>query len=212
MTTDIAYIYVLRDPDTLEIRYVGKTDNLERRLSVHYADAIRGHTHCNRWVRTLRDKGKRPVIEAVEQTTSDEWEERERYWIDYLRAQGCRLTNTAEGGAGGAGPHTADARAKISQARRGMRFTQEHRNQLRKHKDELYSSEHGRQLKEQYSRAYAALTDEQVIEVWTLAHQGGISQEAIARMYHVPQSTVSEIKSGKRYQHVPRPHLPLLKT
>jgi len=144
----------------------------------------------------------------IEETTPDEWQDRERYWIQHYKDTGAPLTNTSEGGKGGSGPHTEEAKRKISRGRKGMKFTEEHKERLRQRKAKLYNSKRGQELIEQYSRDYGKLSDEQVVEIWLLAHQG-IPHVNIAKMYNTPDSTVSEISTNKRYKHVTRPEFPL---
>jgi hypothetical protein len=119
-TPKTTYIYILRDPETNAIRYVGKADNLEKRLQRHLQKDV--DSHRSRWVNSLKRRGLKPVIELVEEVPYDQWPERERYWIARFRAQGCDLTNTATGGNGGSGPVSPEVRAKISAANKGRKF------------------------------------------------------------------------------------------
>lgn len=88
-------IYRLKDPITLEVRYVGKTvSSLEKRLGEHISYSKKGKTHRDNWIKSLPD---RPIIELIEECDDSIWEERERYWITYYKA---RLTNHTDGGEG----------------------------------------------------------------------------------------------------------------
>lgn len=108
-----AYIYALLDPDTDEIRYIGWTKQPPIRFSGHISDAKRRcKSHCNRWVATLLECGKLPVMQIIEETDTDHFAERECYWIDYHRSIGTRLTNTADGGSGAPGVHLSDEHKK----------------------------------------------------------------------------------------------------
>ena len=63
------YIYVLKHPDTLEIRYVGKTvRKLSRRLGNHIANAKgnKHNKHLSNWILSILKEGKRPIIELLE--------------------------------------------------------------------------------------------------------------------------------------------------
>lgn len=97
MTERMIYIYSLIDPRTDEVRYIGKTNDLKGRLHEH-ALKRDSATHKAHWVNQLRAAGLRPCMEVLEETTEAHWEERERYWIAYGKAQGWRLTNIREGG------------------------------------------------------------------------------------------------------------------
>jgi hypothetical protein len=92
-------IYALKCPDTLKIRYVGKTIlSPEARLAQHFCDpSVNRRT---RWLRKLAQGGKRPVIEVLEVVEEHHWQDRERFWIAKLRADGCDLVNLTDGGEG----------------------------------------------------------------------------------------------------------------
>ncbi|HEY7413949.1 MAG TPA: GIY-YIG nuclease family protein [Ktedonobacteraceae bacterium] len=96
------FIYILCDPDTDEVRYVGKTTDLKTRLQRHLqASELRPETHRVHWLRSLVAAGKKPVMKVIEEVTRETWAERECYWIEFYRAAGANLTNTADGGNGG---------------------------------------------------------------------------------------------------------------
>lgn len=91
------YIYGLLDPRDDQIRYVGKTDNLERRYQMHLRDKY----HCYRvyWIQSLREAGLLPTMKVIEEVSPEQdWGDRERYWVQYYREAGCRLTNGTDGG------------------------------------------------------------------------------------------------------------------
>lgn len=113
-------IYVLRDPETGEVRYVGKTtQRLCSRLTGHMQ--CNPETHSGRWIKLLRDKGLRPLIELIEEA-GDDWPERERHWISHYRDSGASLTNLSQGGDGHNGFHTSEeTRAKLSAASKGKK-------------------------------------------------------------------------------------------
>ena len=98
-------IYVLIDPSTNEIRYVGKTtQRLCNRLSGHMkADFA---TYSGRWIGVLGKRGLRPKIHLIDEAL-DDWPDRERYWIKFFREAGCRLTNVSAGGDGHNGFYTS---------------------------------------------------------------------------------------------------------
>lgn len=94
------YIYALLDPDTEVVRYVGKSDNPERRLLRHLGFYEKKETHKTRWLRKLVNEGKRPLLKILEEVSIEEWGDKERYWISMYKEN---LTNTADGGIGGNG-------------------------------------------------------------------------------------------------------------
>jgi hypothetical protein len=114
------YIYKLIDPITNEIRYVGKTTNIARRLQAHITRSKNNKYHTACWVQSLVKRGLRPLIEKIEECTEDNWQERERYWIKEYRKI-YNLTNTLDGGEGCA-----------TYGRLGKPWTDEHRVNNRK--------------------------------------------------------------------------------
>ena len=97
------FIYVLIDPRTREIRYVGQTcKSLNQRLAGHICDARdtnRSYRVC-RWIRQVLAAGYRPIIEEVE---SGFWDDsytnlRETAWIAAVKEFGSDLTNMLDGG------------------------------------------------------------------------------------------------------------------
>ncbi len=88
-------IYVLRDPITNEIRYVGCTKNIEQRYKAHVNKARDYNTPKREWLESLRIQGLKPVLEVVE-IVNDNYLEREKYYIQLYRKQNCNLTNTGD--------------------------------------------------------------------------------------------------------------------
>lgn len=90
-------IYVIKHPETKEVRYVGKTiQQLKNRLSNHISRSKKYRTaYVNCWIYSLLQQGKTPIIELLEETSN--WEEREKYWIQYFS----NLCNHQKGGGHG---------------------------------------------------------------------------------------------------------------
>lgn len=106
-------IYILKDPRTLEIRYVGVTCKpLNTRLSNHiYYAKKRNCTHVHNWILSLLSIDLKPLIEILEVVTEDNWEEREKYWILKYK-KNFNLTNIALGGRGLIRDRTLSSRQK----------------------------------------------------------------------------------------------------
>lgn len=95
------HIYVLKDPHTNAVRYVGKTvRTLKTRLQAHVARSAALKTHKDCWIRGLMALDLRPLIESIEVVEGAEWGEREIFWIAHFRAIGTSLTNQTMGGEG----------------------------------------------------------------------------------------------------------------
>jgi hypothetical protein len=93
------YIYHLVHPTTMEVRYVGKTVNLEQRYS-HHLGCYHANPHLVRWIRKLRREGLKPEMVIVGICEECEWEAREKAEIAKQRRLGARLINVSDGGMG----------------------------------------------------------------------------------------------------------------
>jgi hypothetical protein len=100
-------IYMLLDPRTNRIRYVGKTTyTLNHRLHCHLSEARRDPTknYRTKWINSLLKLNIKPLIELIEETNQEEWEMKERYWIkyykEYAKDKGYKLVNGTDGGDG----------------------------------------------------------------------------------------------------------------
>jgi len=92
------YIYGLYTDE--DIRYVGKTNNLEKRLNEHIRDAkCNKNTHKHNWIRKELKNNKEIKIKILEECNIKNWEEKEKLWIKKYN----NLTNCTEGGEGGHG-------------------------------------------------------------------------------------------------------------
>jgi predicted GIY-YIG superfamily endonuclease len=115
------YIYALKDPATSAVRYVGYTSDPVKRLRAHLQDARSGvSTHKARWISSLLSRGETPELSVLEECDSNPGTV-ERHWIAKMLAEGCDLTNATSGGDGG--PMDADARAKLSLAATGRKWS-----------------------------------------------------------------------------------------
>ena len=146
-------IYALLDSRNGELRYVGKTaKSLQWRVAHHLRQARRmGRKHRSvNWLRGLIKEGIRPqVIELERVESGEDWEEAERFWIEYMRFLGAKLLNMTLGGEGAVGhKQTQEHKDKIAAALRtrkqckcllcGKLFWRKN-NQVRKHQDRYCS-------------------------------------------------------------------------
>lgn len=115
-TISTTFIYGLAEPETGVIRYVGKSNNPNQRLSRHMAQSRTGKWHAAIWVASLVAKGLRPIVVILEKVATDDWPAAEIRWIKKLRDEDCDLTNTTEGGM--APEITEGTRAKMSAAKK----------------------------------------------------------------------------------------------
>lgn len=95
------FIYALCEPETGEVRYIGKTRTPKRREREHNKTSVYSSSDLkNAWVNELHSIGTSPVFSIVEQCTKDNWQEREVHFIRYYRELGHRLLNQRKGGGG----------------------------------------------------------------------------------------------------------------
>jgi len=87
------YIYGLTDPRTKEVRYVGKTVDVVKRVKGHISLAQRTKRDPNSMVRWLREVEVPGVTILEELESEDNWQERERYWMN----QFSNLVNVSAG-------------------------------------------------------------------------------------------------------------------
>lgn len=87
----LTYLYTLADPDTGEVRYVGKSDQPARRLRQHLEHP--SNPAMARWLGSLQTAGKAPQMEIIEAVASSDWPEREARQIWRYRAMGFDLLN-----------------------------------------------------------------------------------------------------------------------
>lgn len=90
---EIVYIYSLIDPQSNQVRYIGKSINPKRRYYEHikYVD---NNSHKSNWIKKLILQGLKPSLSIIEECDLNTWESRERYWI----TQYPNLTNGTDGG------------------------------------------------------------------------------------------------------------------
>lgn len=92
MDTDKVFIYGLVDPRIGEVFYVGSTVNINARRSQHKSV----FTSSKALVRRLAEinaAGMRADFSILEETTHQERDKRELYWIEKLRSEGKTLLN-----------------------------------------------------------------------------------------------------------------------
>lgn len=130
--SDTTFIYVLNDPRTNQVRYVGKANDPLKRWKCHISRAKKNDrkNHTTSWMRFLLNLGLTPELEILEEIPMDGWQEIEKEYIRVFRMIGIRLTNAAEGGEGSA--MSQDTKAKLSVANTGQKRSVEARENMSK--------------------------------------------------------------------------------
>lgn len=98
----ITYIYGLYEVGKEDlIRYIGKSDNLKKRLKDHRNDK-RKTSHKSCWISSVINRGGEIGIKPIQVVSVDVWKEREMHWISEMRGK-FDLLNHTDGGDGGKG-------------------------------------------------------------------------------------------------------------
>jgi group I intron endonuclease len=100
------FIYTLAHPETGEIRYVGKTTNLKRRYYTYSSpSALKNNPnkHLSNWILSFYKKGLKPIMEILDETEVNNWQELEKFWINQFKFWNFKLINLTDGGEGTSG-------------------------------------------------------------------------------------------------------------
>lgn len=132
-------IYGLADPNSKQLRYIGKTVlKIETRLLQHLFNSRRSTKHrLHRWIRSLEKQNLEPEIFLIEEHVV--WTEAEPFWIAYFKSLGCRLLNICSGGQGI--QMTPEIAKKISKTRKekGLSVSKETLLKNKRRFDNLWS-------------------------------------------------------------------------
>lgn len=119
-------VYGLADPDSLDVRYIGKSSSgLRRPLQHGLPSQLKKTSYKTNWIRSLLTEGKTYRILVLQEVSSAaELADAERHWIREARGLGWRLTNLTDGGEGIAGfRHSETSRLKMSRTHTGRKRT-----------------------------------------------------------------------------------------
>jgi hypothetical protein len=140
------FIYALKEPDTGEIRYVGKAADPNRRFINHFFDGEVNHR--TNWIKSLVNRGAVPVLEILDEVPEEYWQQWEVAWIEFYRESGANLTNGTFGGDGVFDP-SGEIRRKISKALTGKKLSAQHRKRISEvNLGKSISPEHRRKISE----------------------------------------------------------------
>jgi len=115
------YIYILKEPDTGCIRYVGKTVSPKNRMKSHKCLKGTKGTHLSSWIVSLRNKNQVPIMEIIDEIEGNEWKEKESFYIEFYKKHGCDLVNLTTGGEGCEGyKHCEKIKIKMSEIQKNM--------------------------------------------------------------------------------------------
>jgi hypothetical protein len=199
------YIYALGDPETEQIRYIGKSIRPRERLQNHMNEV--SNCHRSHWLQSLKKKGITPELFILEEITGHwPWQESERYWIARFKALGCPLTNNTSGG-DGVPNLPAEARAKIRMSWLGRKHKPESIEKLKaaralritseETKAKMSASQRGRKITwiGKLAEANRKITPHQAATI-TNRLAAGEKGKDLATEYGVDRTTISKIKMG----------------
>lgn len=205
MSNQTVYIYFLCEPDTGDIRYIGKTIMPEGRLRNHTNDRV--PCHRTNWIKGLKARGLEPEMVIVEEIKGDwPWQESERYWINYAKAHGCRLVNSTDGGDGVCNlsgeskarmaktwvgrKHRPESLLKIGAASRGRKHSQSS-------KDRMHTLMSAREITwgDKISETLRKISADQQIEINERINAGE-TVISLAVAFGVHRTTISKVKAG----------------
>ena len=119
------YIYTLSDPSTMEIRYVGQTNDPKRRFNDHISSSINEssdsyETYKARWIRKVISNNLLPIMNIIDTCNSIEESNRlERDYVDRFTTEGVKLTNSH---VNDVTEFSLQTREKISNAKKGKKL------------------------------------------------------------------------------------------
>jgi len=123
------FIYILIDPIDNNVKYIGQTFRIERRLSEHLRPTT--NSKKDRWIKSLINKDLQPTLVVIDECIIEDWVWLERYWVSQFKTWGFELKNGTEGGDGsygvipwnkglkGAFKHSDESKEKMSKSRKG---------------------------------------------------------------------------------------------
>ena len=129
-------IYALICPMKNEIKYIGKTVNLNKRLDRHRRDASKKgrKNKLYSWYKSIINNNHNVNYEIIDIVLESEWSFWEDFYIQYFKYIGCDLKNSQSGGINPTRkPLTEEHKKKISLAqigipkRKGWHHTKEHK-------------------------------------------------------------------------------------
>lgn len=202
------YIYALRDPFTQEIRYIGKTINLQERLRTQCNE--KSNTYRCHWIQMIIAKGKKPIQVILEELPNNaDWQQAEKDWILNGKKEGWKLTNTTDGGDGVLNlsgeskermlktwkgrKHSPESIIKIGAASRGRKHTEEYKKMMKdKMSVRVFTETHRNNL----STGRKKLSEDQIKQVIEL-RKNNVRQIDLAEMFGVHKDTIQNITRGK---------------
>lgn len=201
------YVYKIMNK-TSGKSYVGKAADVIKRLRNHLKIARLGKAKYPRKFHAIHaaivkygiDNFVFDIIETF--GTEEESFTAEKEIIQWMKENKLPTYNLSDGGEGNAGwHHTPEARSKMSKARKGKKFSEEHKEALSKAQSGSLHSQYGKHQTIEWKEAKGKLTAKQVKEIRNLLVRK-VRQKTIAEFYLVSPSLISQIKCQRIWPEV----------
>ena len=108
-TNKFAKIYGILDPNTNEVVYIGKANNVKARLKTHISDCRKKRSNLYTWMQQQINDNKTIKIVELASSLSDDWQSLEKIMIAQYKSDH-ELLNMASGG--NEPPNTIEVRRK----------------------------------------------------------------------------------------------------
>ena len=199
------YIYGLIDPDSQQIRYIGKSIRPLQRLQNHMNE--RSNCHRSHWLQNLKARGLMPELVILEEIRGEwPWQEAERYWIARAKSLGWPLVNNTVGGDGveGLPPETRRRMAKVWVGRKHrpetlqkLRIARRARTTSEETRKKMSASQTGRKITwtAKIAEQNRKLTIDEV-EAIKLRIKSGEKVKDVAKALGLHRTTLSRITTG----------------
>ena len=176
---ETTYLYVLMDNE-YQIRYIGKSNNPDKRFKKHLSESKKSRTHKEKWINSLLSNNSRPIMAILDVVSISEWGFWEEFWISQLKSWGFKLTNATNGGEGGDGFRGKSHTKETKEICRNSSYK-------RKTKTILSGEDNGR----------CKLSTDDIISIKELVSLG-VSKKDIAEKFNINKKYIYQILSGKR--------------
>jgi len=88
------FIYILVCPIDGMVKYVGKSNNPDKRLRDHMLDFRCMDIHKAMWVRNLKSQKMKPELIVIDEVNLFDWKYWESFWCEYYKSLGFKLFNS----------------------------------------------------------------------------------------------------------------------
>lgn len=98
---ETTFIYALINPVTNQVRYIGKSNNPDRRYREHLKGNLHEGRYKRNWIKGLLKKGVLPDLLILDEVPEKDWRFWELYYYNLYTSWGFELINVAICGEGG---------------------------------------------------------------------------------------------------------------